>query len=132
MTTRWTPNHFLIKMEEGDIKDPEETAKALETLDLAIDKLRKWVLTVVLPHFKATEEEIYRMRTLMNIDSLLFVPPLRDFLVNYKQQLVARDVDFFRALFPAEYKNVEIPVSLQEKGFLFAEVFESILKDIDQ
>jgi hypothetical protein len=124
--------HFFNKMEEGDIKDPEETAKALETLDIAIDKLRKWVLTEVLPHFKASEEEIYRMRTLMNIDSLLFVPPLRDFLVNYKQQLKALDVDFFRALFPVEYKNVEIPVSLQRKGFLFAEVFESILKDIDQ
>jgi hypothetical protein len=119
-------------MEEGDVKDPEQTAKALETLDQAIAKLRTWVLTVVLPHFKASEEEIYRIRTLMNIDSLLFVPPLRDFLVNYKQQLEAKDINFFRALFPAEYKNAEIPVSLQEKGFLFAQVFESILKDIDQ
>lgn len=119
-------------MEEGDIKDPEQTAKALQTLDEAIEKLRKWVLTVVLPHFKASEEEIYRMRTLMNIDSLLFVPPLRDFLVNYKPQLDARDLNFFRALFPAEYQNAEIPVSIQEKGFLFAQVFESILKDIDQ
>ena len=127
-----TSDDFFNKMEEGDIKDPEETAKALETLDIAIDKLRKWVLTEVLPHFKASEEEIYRIRTLMNIDSLLFVPPLRDFLVNYKQQLEARDINFFRALFPAEYKNAEIPVSLQEKGFLFAQVFESILKDIDQ
>lgn len=119
-------------MEEGDVKNPEETAKALQTLDIAIDKLRTWVLTVVLPHFKASEEEIYRIRTLMNIDSLLFVPPLRDFLVSYKQQLETKDINFFRALFPPEYKNAEIPVSLQEKGFLFAQVFESILNDIDK
>lgn len=117
---------------EDCAKNPEESEKALHMLDEAIEKFRKFVLDVVLPHFGASPEKIYEVRTIMNIDSLLFVPPLRDFLCNYAPQLEARNVDFFRALFPVEFRNVEIPVSFQEKGFLFARVFQSILNDIDK
>ena len=117
---------------EEDFKNPEEAEKAMEMLEQAANKFREFVLKEVLPHFKATPEKIFEVRTLLSTSSLLWLPPMRDFLTNYGPHLEARDVDFFRALFPVEFRNCDIPVSIQDKGFLFARVFQSILNDIDQ
>ena len=118
-------------MEEGFI-DVEKRAKVLELFDQAVAKLRAYVLDQVLPAVNATPEKIYEIKTLMSIDSLLFLPPIRDFLKSYYDQILARDVDFFRAIFPKEFENVQIPSQIIDKGVLFAKVFHSLLKDIDQ
>jgi hypothetical protein len=121
---------------EEQIQEENEVAEKRESilmkLDEAIMKLRRFLLTEVLPAIGATTAQIESAREQMNHDSTLYVPVIREFIMNYKQQIKTRDIDFFRALFPPEFAQSEISIEHQDKGALFAKVFKSILKDLDE
>ena len=104
----------------------------LVKLDEAVMKLRRFVLTELLPEYGATQEEIETMREKLNHDSILFLEPIREFLKLYMPQIEAQNINFFRALFPPQFKDVVISTPHLKKGVLFAKVFESLIKDIDQ
>lgn len=118
-------------MEEGDVKDAEHQESILELWNQAVEKLRTFVLSEVLPTLKASPEKTFEIKTLLSVNAMLFMPPLKEFLNNYYDKILAKDVDFFRVLFPPEFHNVEIPVYLQEKGVRFAKVFKSLLDDLE-
>jgi hypothetical protein len=118
-------------MEEGDVKNIEHQESVLELWTQAVEKLRMFVLVEVLPELKATPEKTFEIKTLMSVNAMLFMPPLKDFLTNYYDQIMNKNVDFFRVLFPPEFQNVQISDHLQEKGVRFAKVFKSLLDDLE-
>lgn len=118
-------------MEEGDVKDVEHQEKVLELWNRAVDKLRAFVLEEVLPSANASPEQHFEIKTLMGVNAMLYMPPVRDFLDNYYEKILAKDVDFFRVCFPPEFRAAEIPVPIQEKGVRFAKVFRSLLNDLE-
>jgi len=118
-------------MEEGDIKDTEHQESIMALWDQAVAKLRVFVVKEVLPAVKASPEKCFEVETLLGVNSMLFMPPLKQFLTDYYEQIEAKNVDFFRVLFPPEFQSVEIPVEIQDKGVRFARVFKSLLDDLE-
>lgn len=121
---------------ESQEKEEQPLSEKMEfilvKLDEAVMKLRRFILVEVLPDIGATPEQIESVRSALNHDSTLFVPVIRDFLANYMPQVLAMEMDFFRALFPPEFKEAKISIEHQKKGVLFARVFQSLLKDVDE
>lgn len=117
---------------EGQLEQIEQKQKLLSTLDAGVAKLRVWVTTVLLVELKVKPEEIKRVEESLNHDSLLFCEPLRELIAKFDDKIVARELDFFRALFPPEYKHIEVPIHLQDKGFAFYEFFKQLFCELDQ
>lgn len=118
-------------MEEGDVIDAEHQENVMQLWNQAVEKLREFVLKEVLPAVNASPEKVFEIKTLLGVNAILFMPPLKQFLTDYYDQIEARNVDFFRVLFPPEFQNVEIPVPIQEKGVRFARAFRNLLNDLE-
>ncbi len=120
------------EQEYDDENVNEEREKVLSALDTAVSKLRLFAMKEVLPSIGASAEQIEEVGKSLDRDSMVILPFLREFTDNYKEKLLAGNVDFFRQLFPPEFAEVEIQPHLLEKGVLFAKVFISIIKDLDE
>lgn len=118
-------------MEEGDIKDTEHQESILALWEEAVDKLRVFVVREVLPAVKASPEDCIQVAFLLSRNSMLFIPLAREFIDNYFDQIEAKNVDFFRMLFPPNFQTIEIPVEIQEKGVKFARAFKDLLDDLE-
>mgnify|MGYP006345178951 CR=1 FL=1 len=69
-------------MEEGDIKDTEHQESIMALWDQAVAKLRVFVMKEVLPAVKASPEKCFEVETLLGVNSMLFMPPLKQFLTS--------------------------------------------------
>jgi len=114
---------------EGEV---EKRQNLLATLDAGVMKCRTWITTVLLVELKVKPEEIKIVEEQLNHDSILFCEPIRELIEKFDTQLAAREIDFFRALFPPEYAKIEIPIHLQDKGFAFYCFFKQLFKELDE
>lgn len=108
-----------------------DTARVLEALDTTVAKLKEWA-PQVLKQMGGTTEEVERLIQGMNHDTLLYVPKIRELLKTYEQPLAKKDFAFFRTtIFPPEFFRFQPTPEIVAKGFLFVEIFQSLLKDLD-
>lgn len=118
---------------EGQLEaDLEKKKNLLATLDEGVLKLRTWITTVLLVELQVPEKDINMIKDQMNHDSILFCEPIREFIAKFDEKVMARELDFFRALFPDEYKNIEIPIHLQDKGFQYYLFFKQLFVELDE
>lgn len=112
---------------------PEFQAKVLGALDETVLKLRGFIVAAMM-ELSLPEEEVKKVTIGLNQDTLLYVPVIRKVLSlpGCDEAIDQGKVDFFRALFPKERQQLEIPKHLSDKGLLFAKVFRSLLRDLDK
>ncbi len=109
--------------------DVDNSCKVLEALDTTWGKLKIWV-PQAMKEIGANEEDIAKVSAGLNRDALLFVPKIKQILTDYQLPLEAKDVTFFLYLLPAKYHHLQIPKHISDKGFLYLEVFQGLLKDL--
>lgn len=118
----------MVMNEVPEVED--KTAKVMEALDVTVAKLKLWV-PQAMAELGATPEQISTVRTGMDHDTLLYVPKIRDLLKEHAAPWAKRDIIFFRAMFPPEFSNLILTEPIVAKGFIYVEIFESLLKDLD-
>jgi ribosomal protein S20 len=110
--------------------DEDNQMKVLSALDEVVRKLKIWA-PQALSEIGGNTEDCQAMRKAMDHDALLYVGEIRTFLKDYKKQVENKDWEYFQTLLPEKYQKVEIPKTIVEKGLLYLQVFQSLLKDLD-
>ena len=108
-----------------------EPTKVLAAWDSTVGKLKAWVPAVLL-EMGAEKAGVDEFAKAMNVDALLFVPIVKTILKDGAAARAARDVNFMKLILPAQYQHLEIPNHIAEKGFLYFDVFEGLLRDLEQ
>ena len=107
---------------EGD----RNVLKALDTLK---EKFRVFALAS-LDELQAEGELKEKARLLLSRDIIIFLPKLQQFVVKYEADLAAKNVNVFLSLLPVELGEKQFPAKMVDKAFLFARVFQSLMKDL--
>ena len=121
-------------MEGSQVAEPVPEQKVLAAIDLAVVKLRAWALEC-LKEAGGTEEEEKSMREAMNRDALVYVPFIRDFLKDHSAALFGPNqeaLDYFQSKLAPEHARFKITEKFLDKGRLFARVFASLFRDLQQ
>lgn len=116
---------------EGDKAAPC-ARKVLGAFDEAWVKLRLFVKETVLPLPQLTEKQREALQDHMARDVMIFVPVLKDFLVQHAEAITKRDITHLILQGPAEVHDVKFSEAAIDKAFLFIRVFESLLKDLER
>lgn len=104
----------------------------LQDLDTVFNKLRIW-LPAVLLQVRAKPTDIAKVEQVLSLDMLVLIPSLRTLLKNHGKALLKRDVNYCRAvIFPPEYREVEIPKEIIDKGFDYVEVINELLEELSK
>jgi len=102
----------------------------MEGLERAIEKLKLFVIASMC-ELGASPEQIANFRDLLDQPTMVYILAIRKFLGEHRAAIEARDIPSLRPLLPAEYQNREIPKSITDKGFLFADCFAELYRALD-
>lgn len=107
----------------------DDHEKVLVALDTAWKKFGAFALEEMasLPPIKNADKFV----ALLKKDVLIFIPTIRAFLNKHAAALEKKDITYFRHQAGEEYENVEVKAETTEKAFLFARVFASLLRDLE-
>ena len=103
----------------------------MEGLERAIQKLKVFVIAAI-TELGAAPEKVAQVRALLDQPTMVYILAIRKFLIDHRKAIEARDVPCLRPLLPPEYQNTEIPKSITDKGFLFADCFSELFTALDE
>ena len=102
----------------------------MEGLERAIQKLKLFVIASI-TELGASPEKVAEVRDLLDQPTMVYILAIRKFLVDHNMAITNRDIPCLIQLLPPEYQNREIPKSITDKGFLFADCFSELFTALD-
>jgi len=108
-----------------------EPPTLLESIDLVWGKFRAFMLES-LHTMKVPEQKLAELREVTKHNSLAYLPSIRDFVNKNKEQILAREKVYFRALVPDEWKHLEIPDKILDKGLDYGKVFIKLVEQLEK
>ncbi len=103
----------------------------LEAIDTTWGKFRAFLLDS-LRAMKLPEDKLNEIKELTKHNSLTYLPTIRDFCVKNEPMILGREKGFFRAQVPDEWKHLEIPDKILDKGLDYGKVFLALIKQLEQ
>lgn len=110
--------------------EEQEYGSVLASFDEVFAKLRIWAPNA-LAEIGAKPADIEKINFLLKLDTLVHIGALKQHFDKHSKRLLSKDVNYVRDNFlPPEYRTVEIPQHLVEKGFLYIEVIAELLEQL--
>ena len=122
----------------SDQSQPRKPMTLMEGIDETWGKFRAFLLDTLLD-LKVPENKIEFVREITKHNSLAYLPKIRQFVLANKKMILAREKNFFRAYLrqklaekEPDWKDVEIPDKILERGLNFGKAFVELVQQLEQ
>lgn len=112
--------------------EEQDHSSVLKSFDEVFAKLRVWA-PAALAEIGAKPADIEKINFLLKLDTLVHIGALKQHFHKHSQQLLSKNAEYVRdVILPPEYRTVEIPQHLLDKGFLYVEVIAELLEQLEK